>query len=97
MFVLAISVVLGGLCGCATKVYPPFSGDNPEDQQISARVSKALGDDGLYRYKDVEVITQNGVTELKGYVNSWEAQQHAGDVARFTKGVKQVRNDLILK
>jgi osmotically-inducible protein OsmY len=84
-------------CGCATKVYPKAIGDTQHDQQVSAALAKALGDDGLYDYKDVEVITRKGVTEMKGYVTSWEAIDHAESIARYTRGVHQLRNNLVEK
>jgi len=94
---LTLLVTLAALCGCATKVYPKAAGDTSNDLKVSAAIAKALGDDGLYNYSDVSVVTTNGITQLNGFVTSWQAIDHAEDIARTTRGIQQVHNNLVEK
>ena len=95
-FVLAVafSMALAGLCGCAAKPLPKAFGDSPNDMKISLAIQKGLANDSLFDYPDVEIITKDGVVTLKGYVSKWEAIDQAGTIVRYTKGVKELHNDL---
>lgn len=97
ILLLAMSTALGCLCGCATKRLPQASGDTPHDAAVSTAVQKALVADTLFDYGDVQVITTKGVTELRGYVSSWEAIDRAYSIARGTPGVGVIQNNLMEK
>jgi osmotically-inducible protein OsmY len=45
----------------------------------------------------IDVTTFEGVVELSGFVNSSTAKARAGSVAAGVGGVKEVRNNLIVK
>ncbi len=97
MMSLAIATTLAFLCGCATKRLPQASGDTPPDRAVSAAVQQGLIKDSLFDYGDVEVYTAKGVTELRGTVSSWEAIDRAYSIARGTRGVGQIQNNLTEK
>ncbi len=60
MLVLVASIVLSGLCGCATKKLPKAMGDSPNDQRIALAIQKGLADDSLFDYPDVEISVTGG-------------------------------------
>ncbi len=97
MLVLVASIVLSGLCGCATKKLPKAMGDSPNDQRIALAIQKGLADDSLFDYPDVEISVKDGNVDLRGSVSKWEAVDQAGTIARYTKGVKIVVNNLTVR
>ena len=82
-------------CGCSSTHYAQSTGAPLTDEAISTRVRHRLAVDPTYGYPNVEVFTANGVTELRGYACSWEAVDHAANVAMFTKGVQLVQNNIV--
>lgn len=67
------------------------------DTAISARVKAALAGDPDVKARDVQVETFRGTVQLSGFVDSPENVRRAADVARRVDGVREVRNDLIVK
>ena len=55
-----------------------------------------LNEPGL-KSAEINVETFKGVVQLSGFVHDKADVGKAGDVARSVKGVKSVKNDLILK
>jgi len=96
MLCLAGGVVVG-LSGCAGSRYEQSTGEYIDDHSTSARVKNALGNDGEYKYEDVEVKTFKGVTQLSGFVASNDQKSRASDIARRTEGVKEVENNISVK
>lgn len=94
---LAFTMALGGLCGCATKMLPKISADSPTDQKVALAVQKGLADDTLFEYPDVEIKVKDGLVELNGSVSKWEAVDQAATIAKYTKGVQMVKNNLTVK
>lgn len=68
-----------------------------QDTAISARVKAALAGDPDVKARDVQVETFRGTVQLSGFVDSPENVRRAADVARRVDGVREVRNDLIVK
>src|SRR2546421_12019603 len=89
--------LLGGLTGCAGNRYTQSTGERIDDRADSSRVKKALGEDTHFKYGDVNVETFKGVVQLSGFVNSKDEKSRAGDVAKTVEGVKEVKNNLIVK
>ncbi|MDQ7839391.1 MAG: BON domain-containing protein, partial [Thermodesulfobacteriota bacterium] len=45
----------------------------------------------------ISVETYQGTVQLSGFVNSQKAVDKAGEIVRSVKGVKSVKNNLIVK
>ena len=58
--------------------------------------SLLAGDDFLKSFQ-ISVETRKGVVQLSGFVDSQNAVNKAGQIAKGVGGVKAVRNDLIVK
>ena len=63
---------------------------------------RALGrcgpsEDDLVKSFQIGVETYKGTVQLSGFVNSQEAVDKAGQIARSVNGVTSVKNNLIVK
>jgi len=67
-----------------------------DDTALTAKVKAALHDDKITSKSDIHVTTTAGVVALHGAVASKEVSAHAEQIARDTKGVKGVRNRLMV-
>lgn len=67
------------------------------DSAITAEVkAKLLAEKGIPSTQ-INVDTDRGRVQLSGYVNSAQVKEHAGSVAMRARGVKEVKNDLVVK
>jgi hyperosmotically inducible protein len=47
--------------------------------------------------KEIGVETMQNVVQLSGFVDSSQIKTRAGDIARKISGVKEVKNDLVVR
>ena len=89
--------LVGGLTGCAGNRYTQSTGEHIDDRADSARVRKTLSADDKYKYEGVNIETFKGIVQLSGFVNTRDQKNRAGDLARNTEGIKEVRNNITVK
>jgi hyperosmotically inducible protein len=65
-----------------------------DDVMISSKVKSQLISNTLIRAGDIDVSSSEGVVTLIGRVSSWAVKADAERVARATKGVTDVNNEL---
>ena len=92
-----VTIIGGGLAGCAGSRYTQSTGERIDDRADSSRVRKALSGDTQYKYEDVKVKTFKGVVQLSGFVNSTDQKNRAGDLAKNLVGLKEVENNITVK
>ena len=68
--------------------------DPANDTVITTRVKKKLWSDPLVKSDKIEVSTNKGAVELKGWVHSEKERERAISLAKKTKGVEQVTASL---
>jgi hyperosmotically inducible periplasmic protein len=77
------------------------SADDPartrSDTEITARVKTALIQDDETKAHQINVETENGVVQLSGFVESEQMKAAAAAAARDVSGVRQVRNELMVR
>jgi hypothetical protein len=93
---LAASVTMMALTGCQS-TSDRSAGRQLDDRIVNSRVKGALGNDPLYKFPEVRVMTYGGVVQLSGFVSSEEQKAKAGEVAKRTEGVHDVINNISLK
>ena len=81
--------------GCAVTRHQETAGEYANDSKITAKVKTDLYKDKLVKGTEVNVKTMNGVVQLSGFVESEQAKERAGQIARQISGVVDVHNDLI--
>lgn len=77
-------------------LYANHQGENTADVKITQAIRKALiADDSLSNYaKNVQIITNNGIVVLKGFVANQDESAKVGAIASKTPNVKSVKNEL---
>lgn len=84
------------ISGCAVTRHQETAGQYTRDSEITDRIKIDLYKDKLVKGTQVNVTTMNGVVQLSGFVDSQQAKDRAGEIARSQKGVVDVHNDLVL-
>ncbi len=90
-------MALAAIASCAATGTTRSSGQYLDDKTISAKVKAGLIGDPVVKAAQIDVNTYKGVVQLSGFVDSEEAVRKAGEIARDTKGVISVKNDLLLR
>lgn len=92
---LAAGLLLLSLAGCQAMT-GKTAGENVDDASITASVKTKLVADKAANFTRIDVDTNNGVVYLNGVVPTPQDKSKAEQVARDTKGVKKVVNNLQL-
>ena len=83
--------------GCASTSTSDSTGQYVDDTVITTKIKSALLNDDAVKSFDVSVETVKGVVQLSGFVNNADQKTLAGKDAWTVKGVKSVKNNLIVK
>ncbi|MBI5521516.1 MAG: BON domain-containing protein [Desulfarculus sp.] len=95
---LGVTVLLAVMmAGCAGTDTRESTGEYVDDSTITATVKAAIYNDPKLVVGQISVETFKGVVQLSGFVNSAQAAYTAEEIARSVKGVRSVRNSLIVK
>ena len=73
------------------------TGEYVDDSVITTKIKSQLAADDFFKSFQISVETYKGSVQLSGFVGSQQAVDKAGEIARSVKGVKSVKNDLIVK
>jgi osmotically-inducible protein OsmY len=85
------------LAACASTAKQSSTGEYVDDSVITTKVKSLLAADDFLKSFQVGVETYKGVVQLSGFVASQAAVDKAVEIARSVKGVKSVKNDLVVK
>ncbi|WP_207478066.1 BON domain-containing protein [Arenibaculum pallidiluteum] len=92
---LAALAIVVSATGCTAISGRQTPGEYADDAVVSTKVRAALVDElGL---KDIGVETMQNVVQLSGFVDSAQTKVRAGEIAKRTSGVKEVRNSIIVR
>jgi osmotically-inducible protein OsmY len=95
---VCVSILLAALmAGCASTDTRESTGEYVDDSSITAKVKSEIYNDPKFVLGQISVETYKGVVQLSGFVNSAQAANKAEELARSVKGVRAVRNSLIVK
>ena len=95
-FLVCIALVTVYL-GCASTPKREGTGEYIDDSAITTKVKAAIFNDPSLKVFQINVETFKGEVQLSGFVDSSQSVSRAGEVARGVKGVKSVKNSLIVK
>jgi len=82
--------------GCAVARHQETASEYGHDAKITAKIKAEMYKDPMVKGTEVSVTTMNGVVQLSGFVDTPEARERAGQIARSIPGVTDVHNDLFL-
>ncbi len=85
------------LSACAPTATSEGTGEYIDDAVITSKVKAAFAADPTVKATEVQVETFKGRVQLSGFVESRESAQKAVQLARDVKGVKEVRNNTVIK
>src|SRR5512144_291979 len=92
-----VGFLAGSMAACTSSRTSESTGEYVDDSVISNKVrGQLLGDKDL-NITQIDIETYKGVVQLSGFVDTPEAKNRAGTVAASVSGVKQVRNNIIVK
>jgi osmotically-inducible protein OsmY len=83
--------------GCASTPTRESTGEYVDDSVITSKVKTDLGADKVLSLYQISVETYKGVVQLSGFVNSQEVANNAVAIAVKVKGVREVKNSLVIK
>ena len=95
-FAVCLSLMLAML-GCAGDRTTRSTGEFVDDSVLANKVKTALYADDEVAGTRIEVEVFKGVVQLSGFVNSAGEASKAVTIARNVNGVKEVRNNMIVK
>jgi hyperosmotically inducible protein len=97
-FVSAVMIVVGlAAAACASTPTSKSAGEQVDDSVTTGRVKAALVADPTTKAHQIDVETYKGTVQLNGFVDTSASKERAGEVAKATKGVTSVRNNLTVK
>jgi len=94
-FVLVVLMV--AFVACASTSKQESTGEYVDDSVITTKVKSLLAADDFLKSFEISVETYKGTVQLSGFVGSQKAVDKAVEITRSVKGVKAVKNDLIVK
>ncbi|MCX7229235.1 MAG: BON domain-containing protein [Burkholderiales bacterium] len=68
-----------------------------DDAKITAEIKTKMASDKDVAATSISVETLNGVTQLSGFAKSQVEKERASEIARQAKGVRAVRNDIVVR
>ena len=92
MFVMTLAMV-----ACASTRTTKSAGEQVDDTVTTASVKSNLIGDPVTKAYQIDVETFKGTVQLNGFVDSAASKERATTVARNTKGVTAVHNNLTVK
>src|SRR5512133_4282777 len=82
---------------CSSTRTPESTGEYVDDSAITTKVKAAILEDPALKTFQISVKTYKGVVQLSGFVDSRDTVGRAGEVAGKVSGVREVKNDLVVK
>ena len=94
---LVLLMLIATFAACASTPTHQSTGEYVDDSVITTKVKSLLAADDFLKSFQISVETYQGTVQLSGFVNSQKAVDKAGEIVRSVKGVKSIKNNLIVK
>jgi osmotically-inducible protein OsmY len=94
---LLVLMVLATLASCASTPKQESTGEYVDDSVITTKVKSLIAADDFLKSFQISVETYKGIVQLSGFVSSQALIDKAGQIAWSVKGVRSVKNNLIMK
>jgi osmotically-inducible protein OsmY len=85
------------LTGCASTPTQESTGEYVDDTTITTKVKAKLARNPSVKATEVNVETFKGVVQLSGFVDTKEEAKRAEELAKEVRGVKSVKNNIVVK
>jgi len=94
---LVLLMLIAIFAACAATRTQSSTGEYVDDSVITTKVKSLLAEDDFLKSFEISVESFKGTVQLSGFVNSQKAVDKAGEIVRSVKGVKSLKNNLIVK
>ncbi|HME43881.1 MAG TPA: BON domain-containing protein [Syntrophorhabdales bacterium] len=94
---LLVLMLIATFASCASTPKQESTGEYVDDSVITTKVKSLLAADDFLKSFQIGVESYKGIVQLSGFVNSQNAVDKAGQIAGSVKGVRSVKNNLIVK
>jgi osmotically-inducible protein OsmY len=94
---LVLIMLVATFMACASSPKQESTGEYVDDSVITTKVKSLLAADDFLKSFQIGVETFKGTVQLSGFVNAQNAIDKAVEITRSVKGVKSVKNNLIVK
>jgi osmotically-inducible protein OsmY len=94
---LVLLMLIATFAACGTTRTRESSGEFVDDSVITTKVKSQLAADDFLKSFQISVETYQGTVQLSGFVNSQKAVDKAAEIVMGVKGVKSLKNNLIVK
>ena len=94
---LACVLAIANVAGCAVARDQESVGAYVDDATLTTRIKAKFADDPTVSAMSISVETLKGVVQLSGFAKSVAERTTAERLARSTSGVRDVRNDIIVR
>ncbi len=92
-----VLVATMAMMACASTRTQKSAGEQIDDSVTTGRVKAALIGDPVTKAHQIDVEVFKGTVQLNGYVDSTASKTRATEVAKATRGVLQVNNNLAVR
>ncbi len=94
---LVLLMLITTFAACASTATRGSTGEYVDDSVITTKVKSLLAEDDFLKSFQISAETFKGTVQLSGFVNSQKAVDKAGSITKSVKGVKSIKNNLIVK
>lgn len=92
-----VLIVTMAMVACASTRTQKSAGEQVDDSVTTGRVKAALIADPTTKAHQIDVETFKGTVQLNGFVDTAASKARASEIAKSTRGVESVRNNLTVK
>ncbi|MBF5003048.1 BON domain-containing protein [Diaphorobacter caeni] len=96
-FAAMAGVTIVTATGCSVARDQQSVGEYVDDAGITAAVKAKFAEDKTVAATSISVETLNGTVQLSGFAKSQAEKDQAQSIARTTKGVREVRNSIVVR
>jgi len=94
---LVLLMLIATFAACASTATRGSTGEYVDDSVITTKVKSLLAEDDFLKSFQISVESYKGTVQLSGFVNSQKAVDKADEIVRSVKGVRSIKNNLIVK
>jgi osmotically-inducible protein OsmY len=94
---IVLLMLIATFAACASTRTHESTGEYIDDSVITTKVKSLLAADDFLKSFQIGVETFQGTVQLSGFVNSQKAVDKAAEIVRSVKGIKSIKNNLIVK
>ena len=94
---LVLLMLIATIAACAATRTQESAGEFVDDSVITTKVKSLLAADDFLKSFDIGVESFKGNVQLSGFVNTQKAIDKAVEIVKSVKGVKSIKNSLMVK